>query len=94
MRNYVFVEIIAARRDKDEISILFLDGHGSRINPQLWLDALGMHIFIQFLVAHSSTETQMLDLGFNADWKKALKEFLFVPEEPTAHGYRVGLDAF
>jgi hypothetical protein len=36
----------------------------------------------------------MLDLGFNAGWKAALKEFLFEPEDFSAHGYRIGLNAF
>ena len=71
MRKYILPEI--AKRRKGQWSVLFLDGHPSRINPRLWLDALRMFIHVVFLPAHSSTKTQTLDLGVNAAFKKALR---------------------
>jgi hypothetical protein len=92
MRTIVFVGIEEERVSPDEISVLFLDCHPSRINPKLWLDALGMRIFIQFLKAHTSTETQMLDCRFNAEFKSLLEQFLVMPEIINAHNVREGLD--
>jgi hypothetical protein len=90
MRNKIFGEIEQERRDKDEISLMFIDGHGSRINPDLWLEALARKIFTIFLKAHSSTVTQQLDVRFNAVWKELLAEFLTMPDDPTAHNCREG----
>jgi 4-hydroxybenzoate polyprenyltransferase len=71
MRNYVLPQI--AKKRKGSWSVLFLDGHPSRINPRLWLHSLSLKIHIVFLPAHSSTKTQVLDCGVNAVFKKALR---------------------
>ena len=82
--------MVANRSTPEAWCLLYLDGHGSRINPALYRYALENHIHIQFLPAHSSTCTQPLDTGVNATFKVALRKHFRMPDSPTATTVRAG----
>jgi hypothetical protein len=79
------------RDNENDEDVLFIDGHGSRIIPDVWDWVLDQGVHVQFLKSHSSTEAQMLDLGFNAYFKKLLKKHFKMPDDPTAAKTREGL---
>jgi hypothetical protein len=89
LEEHYFPAIVDAR-DGPEEDVIFIDGHGSRIIPKVWSHALDMPIHTQFLPSHTSTETQMLDVGFNAFYKQLLKKYFTMPENPTAASTRTG----
>ncbi|KAA6382592.1 MAG: hypothetical protein EZS28_021880 [Streblomastix strix] len=75
-RVVVFPGIVEERLDSlggvddgEERSILHIDGHPSRINPDLWSYAWSLRIDVLCFPAHSSTVLQPCDRGVNAEFK-------------------------
>jgi hypothetical protein len=56
------------------------------------LYCLPQKIFIQFLVAHPSTETQELDLAFNTAWKEELQANLYATNKVIVRSCRLDMN--
>ncbi|KAA6377218.1 MAG: hypothetical protein EZS28_027255 [Streblomastix strix] len=75
-RIIVFPGIVEERQDSygvvddgQQRSILHIDRHPSRINPELWSFAWSLRIDDLCFPAHSSSVPQPYDLGINAELK-------------------------
>jgi hypothetical protein len=91
LHEVVFPGIEGQRDKPDEPSLLFLDSHKYQINSSLWWEALTRGTFTKFFLSHASTELQMLDCRFNAEFKVLLENYLTIPEVPNAHNVREGV---
>ena len=89
--RYFIVPGMLKDRKKGDRSLLMLDGHGSRINPELWLWVMSQGIDVVFLPAHSSTKTQVLECGVNSKFKSRLKHYFTFPNPPNASQTRTSL---
>jgi hypothetical protein len=77
MRERCIPEILAARLPRDgpnARSLLILDSHPSRRNPQLWRECAENRIDVPTIPAHCSHLLQPLDRGVNAAYKRKLAE--------------------
>jgi hypothetical protein len=66
----------------NERMLLLLDGHSSRMNRELWEHFREEKIDVIVIPAHTSHILQPLDLGVNAEFKRALEK---VPPYPPKH---------
>ncbi|KAA6402699.1 MAG: hypothetical protein EZS28_001770 [Streblomastix strix] len=62
-------------------SLLIIDGHSSRIQPELWRIAYSQGIDVLTIPSHSSTVAQPLDCGTNATFKQKLAKFMALTED-------------
>ncbi|KAA6374769.1 MAG: hypothetical protein EZS28_029705 [Streblomastix strix] len=72
------------KKESNEVelrSLLIIDGHGSRIQPELWRIAYSQGIDVLTIPSHSSTVVQPLDCGTNATFKQKLAKFMALTED-------------
>lgn len=72
-------------------AVIFLDGHSSRRNKQLWDDSRKLHIHAISSIAHSTHLTQALDRVVNARLKRLLQNARAVP---TKSNWKTDFEAF
>jgi hypothetical protein len=96
IRTRCLKEIVAARLPRDgpnARSLLILDSHPSRRNPELWRECASNNIDVLTIPAHTSHLLQPLDRGINAAYKKKLAEEYERPCIPGVDAHRTALAA-
>lgn len=93
--THVLIPNFLKRRAKlngpDKRGLLVLDGHSSRINPELWKKFRAADIDVLVLPAHTSHVTQPLDLCVFSLFKRYLRPLPEYKDAETAPDKRYGL---